>query len=84
MIEALISSKTRVKMLLKFFLNANSSGYLRGLEQEFGDRYKIPAQGFFLRRCSDPSRGAGASGETCHGPNSGHLLIVHWRPQWRQ
>jgi hypothetical protein len=37
MIEALISSKTRVKMLLKFFLNANSSGYLRGLEQEFGE-----------------------------------------------
>ncbi len=24
-------------MLLKFFLNANSSGYLRGLEQEFGE-----------------------------------------------
>jgi len=37
MIEALISSKTRVKMLLKFFLNSNSSGYLRGLEQEFGE-----------------------------------------------
>jgi len=37
MIEALISSKTRVKLLLKFFLNANSSGYLRGLEQEFGE-----------------------------------------------
>lgn len=37
MIEALISSKTRIKMLLKFFLNSNSKGYLRGLEQEFGE-----------------------------------------------
>lgn len=37
MLEALISSKTRVKLLLKFFLNSNAEGYLRGLEQEFGE-----------------------------------------------
>jgi hypothetical protein len=37
MLEALISSKTRVKLLLKFFLNSNTSAYLRGLEQEFGE-----------------------------------------------
>lgn len=37
MIETLISSKTRVKLLLKFFLNSNNRAYLRGLEQEFGD-----------------------------------------------
>lgn len=37
MLETLISSKTRVKLLLKFFLNANSKGYLRSLEQEFGE-----------------------------------------------
>ena len=37
MIETLISSKTRVKLLLKFFLNSNNSSYLRGLESEFGD-----------------------------------------------
>lgn len=36
-IEALISSKTRVKLLLKFFLNSNTTSYLRGLESEFGD-----------------------------------------------
>lgn len=35
MIETLISSKTRVKLLLKFFLNSNNSSYLRGLESEF-------------------------------------------------
>lgn len=37
MIETLISSKTRVKLLLKFFLNSNSTSYLRGLESEFGE-----------------------------------------------
>lgn len=37
MIEALISSKTRIKLLLKFFLNSNTTSYLRGLESEFGD-----------------------------------------------
>lgn len=37
MIEALISSKTRIKLLLKFFLNGNTTSYLRGLESEFGE-----------------------------------------------
>ncbi len=37
MIEALISSKTRIKLLLKFFLNSNNKAYLRGLEDEFGE-----------------------------------------------
>ena len=37
MLEALISSKTRVKLLLKFFLNSKTESYLRGLEQEFGE-----------------------------------------------
>ena len=35
MIETLITSKTRVKLLLKFFLNPSSQAYLRGLEAEF-------------------------------------------------
>ncbi|MGE0567972.1 MAG: ArsR family transcriptional regulator [Bacteroidia bacterium] len=37
MIDTLISSKTRIKILLKFFLNGNATSYLRGLEEEFGD-----------------------------------------------
>lgn len=37
MIETLISSKTRIKLLLKFFLNSSNKGYLRGLEEEFGE-----------------------------------------------
>ena len=37
MIETLISSKMRIKLLLKFFLNSQSRSYLRGLETEFGD-----------------------------------------------
>lgn len=37
MIEAIISSKTRIKLLLKFFLNSSTTAYLRSLESEFGD-----------------------------------------------
>lgn len=37
MLDTLISSKTRIKLLLKFFLNANSRSYLRSLENEFGE-----------------------------------------------
>lgn len=37
MIETLISSKTRIKLLLKFFLNSRARSYLRGLEAEFGE-----------------------------------------------
>jgi hypothetical protein len=37
MLSTLISSKTRVKLLLKFFLNSNTRSYLRSLETEFGE-----------------------------------------------
>lgn len=37
MIETLISSKTRIKLLLKFFLNSKTTAYLRSLETEFGE-----------------------------------------------
>jgi len=35
MLESLITSKTRIKLLLKFFLNSNTRAHLRGLESEF-------------------------------------------------
>ncbi|MBS3742317.1 MAG: winged helix-turn-helix transcriptional regulator [Candidatus Cloacimonetes bacterium] len=35
MIQNLITSETRIKLLLKFFLNPKSSGYLRQLAKEF-------------------------------------------------
>ncbi len=37
MLEALITSKTRIKLLLKFFLNSNNKAWLRSLESEFGE-----------------------------------------------
>ena len=37
MLESLITSKTRVKLLLKFFLNSQTKSYLRSLETEFGE-----------------------------------------------
>ncbi len=35
MIESIITSKTRIKILLKFFLNNKTQSYLRSLESEF-------------------------------------------------
>ena len=37
MLDALITSKTRIKLLMRFFLNPELEGYLRGLETEFGE-----------------------------------------------
>lgn len=37
MLEALISSRTRIKLLLRFFLNPGTTAYLRGLAEEFDE-----------------------------------------------
>ena len=36
MLDTLITSKTRIKLLLKFFSNKSNSAYLRSLAEEFG------------------------------------------------
>jgi hypothetical protein len=36
-LDSLITSKTRIKLLLKFFLNSETQGYLRGLASEFNE-----------------------------------------------
>lgn len=37
MLETLVTSKTRIRLLVKFFLNAGTRSYLRDLETEFGE-----------------------------------------------
>lgn len=37
MLDSLITFKTRIKLLLKFFLNSTMKAYLRGLADEFGE-----------------------------------------------
>ncbi len=37
MLDTLITSKTRIKLLLKFFSNSNNAAYLRSLAEEFGE-----------------------------------------------
>lgn len=37
MLKSIITSETRIKLLLKFFLNPKSSGYLRQLSNEFNE-----------------------------------------------
>jgi len=36
-LQALITSKTRIRLLLKFFLNSDTTSYLRDLASEFGE-----------------------------------------------
>ena len=36
MLDSLITSRTRINLLLKFFLNSQNTSYLRDLESEFG------------------------------------------------
>jgi len=37
MLETLISSRTRIRLLLRFFLNPGTTAYLRGLAEEFNE-----------------------------------------------
>ncbi len=37
MLESLITSKTRIRLLIKFFLNITNKGYLNSLANEFGE-----------------------------------------------
>ena len=37
MLESLIRSKTRLRLIIKFFLNIANKGYLNGLANEFGE-----------------------------------------------
>jgi len=37
MLKSLITSETKIKLLMKFFINPNTSGYLRQLAKEFGE-----------------------------------------------
>ena len=37
MLDTLITSKTRIKLLMKFFMNPGTRAYLRGLATEFGE-----------------------------------------------
>jgi hypothetical protein len=37
MLQALITSKTRIKLLMKFFLNSRNTSYLRNLAAEYGE-----------------------------------------------
>ena len=37
MLDTLITSKTRIKLLMKFFMNPRTRAYLRELASEFGE-----------------------------------------------
>ena len=61
MIESLITSKTRIKLLLRFFLNSQTTSYLRGLESEFGESTNS------IRMELNKMENAGLLNSTLHG-----------------
>ena len=61
MLDSLITSKTRLKMLIKFFVNTTNKGYLNGLANEFNESTNsirkelnnLSAEGYLLKVKSD-------------------------------
>ena len=37
MLDSIITSKTRLKLLIKFFVSSTNKGYLRGIAEEFNE-----------------------------------------------
>jgi len=75
-LESLITSRTRIKMLLKFFSNSHSSAYLREMAEEFGESTnsirlelnKLSKAGYLV---------ANTKGRTIeYKANTGHLLYT--------
>ena len=61
MLDSLITSKTRLRMLIKFFINTANKGYLNGLANEFNESTNsirkelnnLSAAGYLLKVKSD-------------------------------
>lgn len=61
MLDSIITSKTRLKLLIKFFVSASNKGYLRGLAEEFNESTnsirrelnQLTDAGYLLREESD-------------------------------
>jgi len=61
MLDSLITSKTRLKLLIKFFVSASNRGYLRGLADEFKESTnairkelnQLTDAGYLIREDSD-------------------------------
>ena len=61
MLDSLITSKTRLRMLIKFFINTTNKGYLNGLATEFNESTNsirkelnnLSAAGYLLRSKSN-------------------------------
>ena len=59
MLESIITSKTRINLLIKFFLNIANKGYLNSLANEFGESTNsvrkelnnLSSAGYLLKKC---------------------------------
>lgn len=86
MLDALITSKTRIKLLMKFFLNSNSESYLRNLEEEFGESTnairielnKFEKAGLLNARAEGNKKMFRANTQHPLFPNIHNLLLKHF------
>ena len=85
MLEALITSKTRIKLLLKFFLNSNNKAWLRSLESEFGESTnairlelnRFQNAGLLISKTEGNKKIYKANTEHPLFPEINHLIIKH-------
>ena len=72
MLDSLITSKTRIKLLLRLFLKEESKSYLREMEKDFGD--SVNAVRVELNRFEDAGL---VTGETMNGKKYFHANKQH-------
>ncbi len=77
MLDSLITSKTRLRLLVKFFINPKNHSHLRGLAEEFGEstnaiRKELNnlTEAGYLQKTSDKNK-------ISYSANSGHPLFDH-------
>ena len=76
MLDSIITSKTRLRLLVKFFINAANTGYLRGLAQEMNENTNairkelnnLSEAGFIIREDTDK--------KVMYQANTGHPLFT--------
>ncbi len=76
MLDSLITSKTRIKLLLKFFLNTEATGYLRGLAEEYGESTNAIRLELNHLEESGLLRSKQEGGKKLYKANTGHPLFT--------
>lgn len=75
MLDSLITSKTRVRLLMKFFANSQTSAYLRSLAEEFGESSNSVRQELNRLAQADLLITESQGNKKCYQANPNHPLF---------